>query len=812
MKKIIYRVLLVLISILFLIIISFYSIIHLSKPSNNGIVNISNVLDSVTVIKDQWGIPHIEAKNQHDAIFTYGYTIAKDRLFQMDLQRRLARGELSEILGKDLLNIDKMLRTYGISYYAKQYVTDTSKINPEALKYVDAFIEGINYFIKNGPKTIEHRLIGADVRLFDRLDVASMTVYMAFSFMDGMKRDVIYSMLKEKISSENLEILFPDYSDNNFLTIQEELVDSIPERNYMQVTGKTNDSVYKKLISFIHFSETINEYNPLFHGSNSWVIASNKSASGSPILANDPHIGLSKPDVWYEAHISFPGYNNYGYYIPTIPFPLIGHDDIKAWGLTMTENDETDLYSETFNEEKADEVLHNNKWVKSYSRSEKVKVKGEKDFEFIVRSTNHGPIVSDFLNYYEGPPLAFSWNFYNLENPIFDLLYELINAKNITQFESSLSKLVSPGLNFSYADTFDNIAWWVAGRFVVRDSNIYAKAILDGNNPNHEIKSYVPFEQNPHVINPESGVIVTANNLPTAKRVGVIPRLDGYYRSADRAHRIYNLLLEKEKWTVEELKSIQTDNFLEYGFYIKGKLLSILKTSSGRLSKLELEGLKYMKNWDGNMNISSVGASIFQFTMYNIIKELLIPPISAEQLKLYMNNPDHWDFFKNLMNREIIPFKSNNNSNLSDLVLIGYKAAISELSKVYGDNINKWNWGNIHTIEFSHPIGKVKPLNRLFNLGPYPISGGNNVINKIMSKPGDHSYNVASLPSKRRIIDIKNQENSISVVPSGNSGNFWSTHYSDQIELYINGDYRTINFTKNQYQKNIKNKLNIISK
>ena len=165
----------------------------------------------------------------------------------MDLQRRLARGELSEILGKDLLNIDKMLRTYGISYYAKQYVTDTSKINPEALKYVDAFIEGINYFIKNGPKTIEHRLIGADVRLFDRLDVASMTVYMAFSFMDGMKRDVIYSMLKEKISSENLEILFPDYSDNNFLTIQEELVDSIPERNYMQVTGKTNDSVYKKI-------------------------------------------------------------------------------------------------------------------------------------------------------------------------------------------------------------------------------------------------------------------------------------------------------------------------------------------------------------------------------------------------------------------------------------------------------------------------------------------------------------------------------------------------------------------------------------
>ena len=461
MKKIIYRTLFVLITILFLIIISFYSLINLSKPSNNGTVNISNVFDSVTVIKDQWGVPHIEAKNQHDAIFTYGYTLAKDRLFQMDLQRRLARGELSEILGKDLIKIDKMLRTYGISYHAKQYVNDTSKINPLALKYVDAFIEGINYFVKNGPKTIEHRLIGADVRLFDRLDVASMTVYMAFSFMDGIKRDVIYSILKEKINSENLEILFPDYSDNNFLTIQEEIVDSISKRTYFDFK-RIDDSIYSNLTSLIDLHDQVSGYNPPFHGSNSWVISSDKSANGSPILANDPHIGLSKPDVWYEAHVSFPGYNNYGYYIPMITFPLIGHDEIKAWGLTMTENDEVDLYSETFNSEKVDEVLYNNKWVKSFSRPEKIKVKGEKDLEFIVRSTDHGPIVSDFLKGYQGPPLAFSWNFYNLENPIFDLLYELNHAKNITQFESSLSKLVSPGLNFSYADTFDNIAWWVA--------------------------------------------------------------------------------------------------------------------------------------------------------------------------------------------------------------------------------------------------------------------------------------------------------------------------------------------------------------
>ena len=342
MKKIIYRVLFISISILFLIIISIFSLFNLSKPSNNGIVNISNVLDSVTVLKAQWGIPHIEAKNQHDAIFTYGYTIAKDRLFQMDLQRRLARGELSEILGKDLVKIDKMLRTYMIVHHAEKYIADSSNISPEALKYVDAFIEGINYLIKTSPKSIEHQLIGAEVRPFDRVDVASMTIYMAFSFMDGMRRDMIYSMIKQKISAKNLAIIFPDYADQNYFTIQEANSDAIKKRNYDTSTGFDDDSSYNKLISFFDWSESINIYNPPFHGSNSWILSAERSQSGSPILANDPHIGLSKPDVWYEAHISYPGFNNYGYYIPTIPFPLIGHDDIKAWGLTMTENDEVD--------------------------------------------------------------------------------------------------------------------------------------------------------------------------------------------------------------------------------------------------------------------------------------------------------------------------------------------------------------------------------------------------------------------------------------------------------------------------------------
>ena len=264
----------------------------------------------------------------------------------MDLQRRLARGELSEILGKDLIEIDKMFRTYLISYYAKKYISDTTKISQDALNYVDFFIEGVNYYIETGPKPIEYKLIKANIRPFNRVDIASMNIYMAFSLMDGIKRDMLFSMLKKRVKKSDLEIIFPDYSDNNFLTILEEEVDSISRRDYQCLDNVIDDSSYKNLISYFDFSEKVSKIIPPFHGSNSWILSPSRSLTGNAILANDPHIGLSKPDVWYEAHISYPGYNNYGYYIPTIPFPLVAHDNFKAWGLTMLENDEVDLYKQ----------------------------------------------------------------------------------------------------------------------------------------------------------------------------------------------------------------------------------------------------------------------------------------------------------------------------------------------------------------------------------------------------------------------------------------------------------------------------------
>ena len=813
LNKVFSRIIYLILGLAFAIIIIIYGIVHISKPSNDGKVVVDDILEKVSIKKDQWGIPHIEAKNQHDALFAYGYTVAKDRLFQMDIQRRLARGELSEILGEDLIEIDKMFRTYLISNKAKKYLSDTSKISSDALKYIDAYIQGVNYFIKTGPKTIEHRLIGEEVRPFDRLDVASMTIYMSFSLMDGIRRDMLFSMLKEKISKVDLKIIFPDYADNNFLTIMEEEIDSIPKRNYSNEENMS-DSAYKKLISYFDLTEKLTGLVPPFHGSNSWVLSPSRSNSGNAILANDPHIGLSKPDVWYEAHVSYPGYNNYGYYIPTIPFPLIGHDDFKAWGMTMFENDEVDLYKERFNPKNKNQVFFDGKWVNSKVIKEQIKVKDKSQEDLTIRVTSHGPIISDYIDGYTGSPLAFSWVFYNLENPFFDMLYDITTANNITDFQYSVSKVTSPGLNFSYVDKAGNIAWWATGRLPVRDSNINAKSILDGSNPNHNIKSYVSFKNNPQLINPKSGVIITANNLPTANEIESIPRLDGYFRSTDRAHRIYQLLSQQEKWSTEELKKIQNDDFLLSGLSINMEIITALKPFAVQFSNVESKAYELLKKWDGYMPVDSKGASIFQLTIYHVLKSVLEPKLGKDYFRIYMNNLDHWDFFKNFIFKKIVPFQVDSlqiNEELRDkLICNGFVNAVNEIKDKLGKDINNWDWGNIHTITYEHPLGKLSPLDYIFNLGPFSIPGANNVINKSMSTPGNHDYKVSSLPSTRRLIDIGSPENSYSILPSGNSGNFWSNHYDDQLNLFLNGKYRKINFSKGQINSNLSHELLLI--
>ena len=359
------------------------------SPVIDGVFHTEGISDKTTVIRDNWGVPHITAQNGSDAYFAYGFTVAQDRLFQMELQRRLALGELSEILGPSFIKIDRMFRTYLLKQTAEEYLKHPEKIDPEALKLLDSFLAGVNHFVKTQKLPVEYALLGHKPREFTRLDVLGMFGYMAYSFTDAIDTDSLHTILKEKCPDRNISELFPGYTKEEPVTIMETSAyfkvpdplsaESVPDplseitktkgsapdsssasnlvpdplnpkpgadpqkqnlhqrivtniKSLLTGTGfsnkKTNEPTYRELAARIC---------PPFKGSNSWVIAPSRSASGRAILANDPHVALAHPGVWYEAHISFPGFEVYGYHIPIIPFPMLGHNSSKAWAVTMFE-------------------------------------------------------------------------------------------------------------------------------------------------------------------------------------------------------------------------------------------------------------------------------------------------------------------------------------------------------------------------------------------------------------------------------------------------------------------------------------------
>ncbi|MCG8568095.1 MAG: penicillin acylase family protein, partial [Desulfobacterales bacterium] len=483
-----------------------------------------------------------------------------------------------------------------------------------------------------------------------------------------------------------------------------------------------------------------------------------------------------------------------------LPFPMLAHNRHRAWGLTMFENDDMDLYAETFNPD--GQVQYKGQWTPVRTLEEQIKVKGEADQSLTIRITPHGPVVSDLIPDYQGSPVALSWVYLNTDNPILDVIFGMATANELAPFREAVSKLAAPGLNVSYADAQGNTAWWAAGRVPIRPGHVSGLAIHDGSSGRDDWLGLLPFEKNPQRVNPDNGLIVTANNQPTRKPIEPAGYLTGYFRSADRASRIHELLAQKEKWSMAELKKVQTDTRLWGGFDMGKRMVALLAPHGNDFTPAQARAFQALEDWDGFMGIDSVGATVFQFTYYHILKTTLESHLGTDQLKTYLNLPDHWDFLKRLLKTPGIPVVGKDGTGARDretLVWDGFKNAVGEMESRLGDT---WEWGQVHTVEYGHALGRKKPLDKLFNIGPFPCAAEFTAVNKMASKIGDHDYKVASLPSTRRLIDLKNPEDSWSIIPTGNAGNFMSPYYDNQTQIYLQGIYRKISFTPDQIQKN----------
>ena len=784
-------------------------------PNVDGTFSHPSLTAEVTVVRDNWGVPHIEAATAEDAYFAYGFTVAQDRLFQMDLHRRIARGEIAALIASDeTKRMDKLARTLLWRKRAQEILADETSIDPGFLRIMDAFLAGVNHCIATEPLPLEFDLLKVVPEPFTREDSIAFTGYMAYGFAEGIQGDTLYAMVQQRHPDFDVDALFPRYDREDAVTIMEGVV---PRTAQMpQNTAATADTHSEGLMLLAREISALSNTFSAFHGSNSWVLGPSRTESGAAILANDPHIEFSNPHVWYEAHIRYGDQQNYGVHLPLVPFPMIAHNEHKAWALTMFENDDTDLYRETFDENDPTRVMYKGEWVPIDRWTETINVMGEPAIELEVSVTPHGPVITDIIEGYDGPPVSLWWGWLQAEHSGVDAFYKVGLARTHQEVAQALSKWPAPGLNVAYADSAGNIAWWAAARLPIRSKDATGKTTLDGASGNDEVLGYVPFEHNPQLINPPSGLIVTANNLSTVHAVGDIAALEGYWQPSDRAARILYLLNQQEKWTVEQLKAVQLDDYAQAAPAIVPLIVEAVQAHNEGLVRTHQQALQALSVWDYHNRANSIGASIYHFVNDAIIEAAAGDELTPQALPVWRALAEGWNSYKAWVGDEHSPIWDDVDSEpietRNEIIAAAFKTAVDRLSDQYGENLGAWAWGGVHTIEFEHPLGDYeqygyRPLRKIFNIGPYPVAGATQDVNNMLWQL--EPYAVTAGPSMRLLIDYADLSDSQIIFPTGNSGHFMSKHFDDQTELFIRGGYRTINFTPEQIAANVEDAMQL---
>lgn len=751
-------------------------------PVYEGENQLKNLSAKVDVYYDNYGVPHIYGATEKDAIRTLGYVHAQDRLWQMELLRRIGAGELSEIFGEDLVETDKLFLALGIDAYSKQTVASLDP-NSDYVQLAEAYLDGINQFMEEGPTPVEFYLTGVVKRPFTLKDIHNTIGYMAFSFAMAHKTDPLLSNIKNKLGTAYLQDLsIETESTSTYIKNYDPLKDTLQ----LNLASKLASALEKLPI-------------PQFEGSNSWVLSPEKTKNGAVILANDPHIGFSQPTVWYEAHLSTPTYKKYGYHLAGVPFPLLAHNRQLAYGLTMFENDDVDFYYEETNPQDSTLYKTENGWEK-YTYTEKtIKVKGEDDVKFTLTSTRHGAVLNGVAASITGEkPVTISWIYTQVDNKLLSALYGMSHSESMNTFKRHLRDLHAPGLNIMYGDADGNVAWWATAKLYTMPDSTNTKLILDGASGAQERGQFLDFSENPHAENPPWEFVYSANNQPDTINGRFFP---GYYLPENRAKRIEQLLKPKNDWDKVSVSKMITDVTSAVDPTVAKNMSKNIDINN--LTEEDIKLLDKLTNWDGSAAVNSVESSIYQRWVFFMLKNTFKDELGDELFNQLLSTHFH--------KRLIAPLVSNKTSiwwdNVSttkvetadDIFQASFVDALTSLKTQFGTNTDLWTWGKIHTLEHEHPIGKVASLRKYFNVGPFPVNGTKEVINNMgFTYTADSVYKVTSGPSTRRIIDFSDVENSISILPTGQSGNPFSSHYNDQAKMYLNGEFRKMMMNKEE--------------
>jgi penicillin amidase len=745
---------------------------------------------NVTIRYDEHMIPHIFAENDHDLYYAQGYVTARDRLWEMDIQTRSAAGRLAEIAGPKALEIDRYHRRMGMTYGAENTLKGMYK-DPVTKMVIEAYTDGVNSYIHHLNKRnypIEFKLLDYAPEEWKPINCAYLLKLMSETLAGGSDQFAMTNNLK-RFGAKDVNDLFPDYPFH-----EDPIIPVGTKWDFKPLPIPKPSADFMALMT-----DTIKpkERVPGI-GSNNWVIAGNKSATGYPILANDPHLNLTFPSIWYQLQMSSPTVNVYGVSLPGAPCVVIGYNQKISWGVTNVDADVLDWYQVRFKDNSKNEYWYNKRWNKTNKRVEVINIRGQKPVYDTVIYTHHGPVVYD--NAAQKPkdgkqniPVgdALRWIAHD-ESDEFMTFYLLNRGKSYNDYRKALTYYTAPAQNFIFASNDKDIAITPNGKIPLKFKD-QGKFIMDGSDTANDWHGWIPYDQNPTVKNPPRGFVSSANQSSTDPTYPyyINWRFEQYYRGK----RINDKLAVMQKATVDSMRIMQMDNYSMLAQDILPTMLKYLDPS--KMDKDQLKAFDIIKNWDRHYEANSIGASIFDnwwYSFYNMVWQ-----DKFDVKGLYLKYPSYDRTEKLLLTEPNSKWFDNPattaKETCADIVAHSFHDAVNQLVHKNGPPGDKWQWGLIKETFINHLANLPG-----FGTGDFVAGGRGMVINALRLNNG---------PSWRMVVQMGPQVKGYGVFPGGESGNPGSYYYKDMFNTWKDGKLNELLFldSKNEKSDQIKSTL-----
>jgi len=745
-------------------------------PQLDGDLHITGLTAPVTVRRDAHGVPHIAAATQDDLFIAQGYVTAQDRLWQMDLYRRSANGELAEVLGSRLVPVDKVKRVMGFRKIAQRIYANLS---PDDRRRLDDYASGVNLFISQHQDSlpVEFRILGYKPKPWkgaDSMSIAMMMVDMLDSHWDvKLAREEISA----KLNNPRLEAeLYPVGSWRDRPPTGEVIDLTKPQPAPPPSSGdddeeRTQTHLHQPTAEPLNLAELRAELGlPSCHncavGSNNWVIAGKHTVSGKPLLSNDMHLAFAEPNIWFMADLEAPGFHAAGVTLPGMPMVIAGHNEHISWGFTALYGDVQDLYRDKL-DGKGNYQVGDGSWKPLAVDHQIIHVRGGTDVSVDVQSTDHGPLIAPIFRK-EPQFVTLKWTLYD---PTFNSmpLYAMNTAKTWTEFSAALSNWYWPTQNVVYADDQGHIAYHAVGKLPLRPGGLAGVPIRDGQ---HEWQGYIAFDAMPNAFDPPSGFLATANARVTTDKSPYPISLD--WAPPYRVERIYKLLQGHDHLTPKDALAVQTDIYSEVDQELAHRFAYAIDHAENVDDHLR-KAADLMRSWDGRLTTDSAAASIVDQARYALWPLILEPKLGK------MADDYRWSE-KDFAEEEIVMHGD------TDWLPPGYKnwdAVLTEAVRrgmKHGDapaDLTHWTYGSWHVVDIEHPLAPFLPvISRMAGTGRLPLSGDTTTVKQVSNTLG---------PSQRFTMDWSNVDGSTENIVLGESGNPYSRYYRDQWNDWYNG-------------------------